>query len=751
MAKFRLPINQFLLGEVSSKFYGRYDIREISHACRNLLNSFVRVQGGAFRRPGSRFVTNQGIYSDLSAKNLAENAKLIPWVVSKDESYVLMLSTYHANTTYPSPFLVYRLSNEAWCYVNNIDGNYSVDFFTLSTTQLKDIKYAQFGDTMVLAHPLHPPMSVYRVSSSIFKFSVSTDRPYPYGTNPPSLGNSESPTNGIGYYNTIPFFDNTNISATLKVSATTGTGVTLTCNQDLFSIGHVKTFTYSIPIGARFRLFDPGSGKYGICEITAYVDAQHATVSIDPANPMGSTNYTSVWQESAWSDYRGWPRSVTFHQNRLVYGGNTTFPNTLWFSQLDDIYEMARPAVGSTDNDAFTAVIATGELNAIQWLASNKTLVVGTLGQEIIIEGNNINEAVSNSNFSASPETGYGSEYVRPVRVDNALLFVQRSGLKVREFQFNFQEDAYTSRDLNRFADHITLKAYDYYASVTTPKIIEMAYQGGDNPMVWILDNNGVLSALMRDKESTVLAWTPVKLGGNFGGEPPVVISMCSVASINGLDDELWIYVKRTVNSSTVYFLERITKEFFGPDLDQGECPSSHFYPYYLDCAINQTLGSPGTVFNGFTRLNGETINVIADGQYVGTKTVSGNIITLSSNATTITAGYTYQSIISPILPDAGSIIGTAVLAIRRIHEIAIRFRRTVAAKFGRSTSSGKYEEIIFRDASVVVNEPTPLFDGIKTRTFKGEYDRDPQVVIFQDDPLPMEVSYFSGDGMTYD
>lgn len=758
MGKFRLPTNSFLLGEVSSKFYGRYDIREISQACRNLLNSFVRPQGGSFRRPGSRFVTHQGQDRFAAAKTFAEPIKLIQWNINQSESYVIIFADYDAASTTPEVLNVFRVSSEAYATISYNDGNFTASTFTLTSSQVKDIKYAQFNDLMICVHPNHYPVAVYRLSSSKFGYSSMLVRTVirDFGGTPLAVGIfGPSAPNNLDWYNTIPFLDiNKDPSATLTPSATTGT-ITLTSSVNFFTASHVTVWAGST-FGARFRLFDASTGKWGICELQTVVDATHATARVAPTNPMGSTAATNVWQESAWSDARGWPRTVGFYQNRVVYGGNTSFPNALWFSQLDDIYEMARPVSGANDNDAFTFNIGTGELNAIQWLSVGKTLIVGTSGEEIIVSGTDPNEAISNSNISASPETGYGSEYVRPIRIDNALLFVQRSGLKVREFQFNLSEDAYTSRDLNRFADHMGLKAYDYYASVTIPKIIEIVYQGGDNPIIYTLDNNGVVNALMRDKESNGLAWTPLKLGGKFGSgtEPPVVLSMCAVTSINGLDDELWLYVKRTINSATVYFIERITREFFGTGLAQSSASSSHFYPYYLDCAINQTLGAPGTGFNGYTRLNGDTVHVIADGNYIGTKVVgasSSNTITLASNATTITAGYTYQSIVSPILPDVGSVIGTAIGAVRRINDIAIRFRRTVAAKFGRTTSANDVEEIVFRPASVSTSLPIPLFDGIKRRSFNGEYDRDPQIYIYQDDPLPMEVTSFSADGVTYD
>src|SRR5687768_2750407 len=140
MGKFRLPLNNFLLGEVSSKFYGRYDLKDISQACRSLLNSFVRPQGGAFRRPGTRFVTHQGRSRLLgNTPSFHESVKLIPWTINKTESYVMILvseTSYDDNTKVGINF--YRLSDDT-VYGIYQDANTPIDNdWKFTVSQLQD-------------------------------------------------------------------------------------------------------------------------------------------------------------------------------------------------------------------------------------------------------------------------------------------------------------------------------------------------------------------------------------------------------------------------------------------------------------------------------------------------------------------------------------------------------------------------------------------------------------------------------------
>ena len=40
--------------------------------------------------------------------------------------------------------------------------------------------------------------------------------------------------------------------------------------------------------------------------------------------PFVSTDATKRWAEGAWSDLRGFPTSVTFFEDRCIYGGMQT-------------------------------------------------------------------------------------------------------------------------------------------------------------------------------------------------------------------------------------------------------------------------------------------------------------------------------------------------------------------------------------------------------------------------------------------
>ena len=209
--------------------------------------------------------------------------------------------------------------------------------------------------------------------------------------------------------------------------------------------------------------------------------------------------------------------------------------------------------------------------------------------------------------------------------------------------------------------------------------------------------------------------------------------------------------MKRTVNSGTKYYIERISKEFQHTDIYNSSASIDN-KPVYSDCAKLVILGSAGKTFTGFSYLEGQTVACVADGSYVGTKVVASGSIVLTDNATELIAGLPYSQQVVTLPIEAGAIIGSAMGAVKRIDRIVMNFVRSIGAKFGKSTDAADLITVNMRDSNTVAaDDPTPLFTGQKRDDFTGEYEGDSKVAFVQDNPLPMSISGFSVKGITYD
>lgn len=750
MPRYNYIQTSFLAGEISPKLEGRLDLREYLQSAKEITNGVVMPQGGVNRRSGTKFVAsavNAYNIEDATAVtagnpfSLTEDVKLIPFNFSIDESYIVIIGHDTAN-------------DESWVAVYDSDSETAITSFTRASAssmpyfvkynnveELADIKFAQSADVLWITHPNHPPWVLKRTSATSFEIA--------------DLGNFDQAS-----YRNIPFQDlNTNTSLTI---ATTGSGGTrtLTASSSLFTsdmVGNDKT--------AIFRLTDTGgAGTTHVFAITGFTSATVVTGTV-LAGGTGFTNFTtSDWSESAWNGERGYPRAITLYEQRVVWGGTRFQPDTVWLSATGNFFRMdpfgLNISYTITASDAFNFTVASGEVNQIQWLSSGSTLNIGTLGREYLAQG--VSGALSATNISVTPETAQGSSFVQPVRVENTLTFIERSGQRVREFIFNRDENAFRANDLTYLNDDAA-KRFLHGPSILNgeergnPRIVEMQFQPNDYSVLWLKNNYGAFFGITRNRERNVQAMHFHIFGGSLEKEDfenvtfnPEVTSFAITANENGSHDDIWLAIKRTINSNNVVYLEKISKELQRNDIENSDDDITQKLLYSDSAKLVRSV-SPTNTFSGFSHLEGETVDVVADGGYVGQFTVSSGNITTVDSYTEIVAGLNYRTKIRSVILEAGSAIGAAQGTIGRIDRAVLRFNRTIGAKVGPDENN--LDELYqFRNQrEVLMDDPTPLFTGDIKIEFPGGQRRGVEFIVVQDLPLPMQFLSGTFRGQTFD
>ena len=112
--------------------------------------------------------------------------------------------------------------------------------------------------------------------------------------------------------------------------------------------------------------------------------------------------------------------------------------------------------------------------------------------------------------------------------------------------------------------------------------------------------------------------------------------------------------------------------------------------------------------------------------------------VTLDYPATVIQAGLGYTASLLPVRFEAGAADGTAQGKKKRISKVTLRLHRSLGCKVGRDAAH--LDELPFRDYGGLMDTPPPLFTGDKDVTFRGNYDTAGDVLIVQDQPLPLTV-----------
>lgn len=742
--KFNFPINNFQSGEWSPRMLARTDTEQYTRACEKLTNFIPQMTGGAVYRGGTKWVpitdaTGQAALN-TEVSSVVPDMKMVPYTpYNSARNNILLITGTNDWRTLPA----------------GTEPTYGTQtaLESLSTWTASQTSHVQVGDLVILCDgngALRPKVFYYDTTAAQYRvYNIERD----YITVKP--------------WKTIPWgqINSFDSNVTINPSATTGT-ITLTASASFFVSTMIDTY---------IRLCS-GTSLDGVVRITAVASGTSATATVLQTLPtsaitFGSTsNPTTFWQISEWNDFYGWPRTVTAHQGRLVFGGNKNKPDTVWGSRIGNIFDFEEvPPPNTTgpsgfssgaylnDNSRpFTLTPSTPEASNIYALSSSKSLVINTNKSDIVAYGSNGALGPNNAVFESS--TSFGAEQVQPVRLNNYLTFVQRGGRKIRDLVFSFNEDQFKSTDLAFVAEHFTIVDSDYFRDIDPYK--ELAKTETLNSILWCRTLTGRVYGLTLDRDYQINAWFRVEVGkdSNYspifydGGYCPV-ISICSFPESSYNYSALYMLVIRRANSTNYLSLEVLQPPWelgntFDKDFDISAVPPiTDRYPIYLDCAqiINKpgatattTFNTTGSVLNPYRNTK---VHVYADGNYKGEFTVANDAngtLTLNDPANTIIVGYKYDGIIKTIPLEQGGQIGTPQGRVKRVDEMVIRYVNTVGSKFGPSET--ELEEIPFLEADQDLDQGIRHFTGEKVVNFNGDYDRTAQVVIKQDQPYPCHV-----------
>lgn len=450
---------------------------------------------------------------------------------------------------------------------------------------------------------------------------------------------------------------------------------------------------------------------HGVVKIASFVSGHEVTA--DVIHDLASTTEpTSEWHEGAWSDFQGWPKSVAFFEDRLVFGGTQKSPQTTWLSWVGD-YENFMPS--DTDDAPLSFTIQSGQVNAIEWIIAHRDIVIGTSAAEWRLGGQKQTEPITGKNVRANRETTKGSSpAVMPIMIGSSILFLQKSGRKLRKLEYAFESDSWKAPDMTLLADDIT-----------SGGIVSLAYQQDPDDLVWAVRADGVLLCLTYYTDQQVYGWSPHTTDGVFE-------SIATIPSAFGADeshDELWAIVQRTVNGSTVRYVELMASNY------DADSPADYFH---VDSGLTYS-GAAASVISGLDHLEGKTVAVSADGAYHPPCIVESGQITLNSSYTTVHAGLGYTGKLQPMSIEAGVVDGTAQTRRKRIREVAIRFILTATGKVGPDESN--LNVIAFRGTDAVFGTTPDLYSGDIVMPFPSGWGRSLAPMIIQDQSLPMTVA----------
>lgn len=404
-----------------------------------LENMDVIAGGGLRRRRGLATVDT-----------LTSSARLIPFSVSETENYILALTDGHM-LIYDGATVICDLLFE-W------------DF-----DDYPKIQYAQRNGTMIFVHPKYQPC-ILQMGSVNFELV-----PFEFKRNDTDM------TLNMPF---MKFDDAATINITVTANSAGNNTATFTTNKAFWTQNSVGG--YLLLLNNQWRITEYVSPTV----VYAYTNSQYNL----PSDPV------TDWYESAFSDRRGWPCSVTYHQDRLIFGGTPSWPSGIWASRVGQ-YNNFNVGTGLDDESIFVTLLSQ-QRQQICTLVSSDNLQILTNSGEWAISS----KPLTPSSIEIKQHTSVGSvatRYLPPQKIEGATVFISATEQDIRELTLDALGENYNARDLCTQAKHL----------MNTPT--DISYNGNTRQL-FVVMTDGNMAVLNQNSALGISAWARYKTDGTF-------------------------------------------------------------------------------------------------------------------------------------------------------------------------------------------------------------------------------------------
>jgi hypothetical protein len=625
----------FNSGLLDPRLHARTDIKHYYQGAAEATNVVSSPQGGLKRRPGLRYIDETlGV------------ARLAAFAFNVEQNYLMVFTENN--------IAVYK--DDVW----------QADITTTyAESELFELNWTQSADTMIIVHENHAPATLVRgaTHSSWTLSDITFDIKPTYDFEQD--------------YDAITFTIGTGAETADKV----GSSVTVTASSSIFTAADV---------GGYFESLD--GGNPGIGRITAYASGTSVTIEVLEAweNATGNSVIGTkvLFEEPVWTATHGWPKTVTFHEGRLYFGGSTSRPQTVWGSKSNDFYNFDRGT--GLDDDSIDITLDTDQVNAIRAIFAGRHLQIFTSGGEFYIPDSPITPAAS----TVKRQTLFGSGLIPPKSIDGATFFIDRTGKAVREYLYTYTEEAYTAPTVSLLATHILNSPVDMDVLRGSPD--------DDANYLYLVNGDGTVAVFNTLRAQEVGGWSYWQTAGQ-------------VESVAVVFDEVYFVVKRTIDGTDYRFIEEADKT------------------YYMDCSVKQTYGSPTATITGLDHLDGEECRVKADGAVMTNATPASGSITLVRTASEVEVGLDFDIQIKTMPMNIDLADGPSLTRKKRITRVVLDLYQSL----GVFVNGKRIPDRQF-GTGILNNVPQP-FTGIEEIYLNG-WDRLAQVTITQQDPLPFMI-----------
>jgi hypothetical protein len=739
-------LRSFAGGEITPELFGRLDLTKFQTGLALARNMITLPHGPAARRPGLTYINE--------TKDGQNAVRLIPFAFSANQTAVLefgdLYIRFHVDggTVLETPRTILSIvgplvtmvvphgySTGDWVYIGTrfykitfaspttftttgLDGTVATAsgltaarVYTLvspyAAADLFDLHYAQNSDVITLTHPSYAARELKRLGAASWTLTSLVFAP------------TLAAPGGVGAVPTVAVVGNP-VTSTYGVTTVGSDGVTESllsftagAVNDLSLAGNFNTVSWLAVAGAsRYFVYKRRGGSWG------YI-GQTTGLSVVDDNILPDTTQAPpeniITMNTGAGDY---PAATTYHEQRRWFAGTNLQPQVLWATRTGTESNLTS-SIPSRDADGLELRLASSQNNQIRHLVPLSDLLVLTQGGEFRVFSEGA-PAITPTSVSIKPQGYSGASGVQPVVTSGSVLYVQAQGSRVRELAYGGESAnyGYRSVDLSIMAPH----RFNGYT------VTQLAYSRAPDSLLWAVRNDGTMLGLTYVPDQQVYGWHAHDTDGLFE-------SVCCVAE--GNEDVLYVVVNRTVNGRQTRFIERLKSRIF-TDAADG---------YFVDCGLTYD-GAPATTVTGLWHLEGEQVDIVADGAVMPRKVVTGGAITLDEPASVIHVGLPFTSDMKTLPLGMEGYQAGGQGTTKNINEVHLRVSHTSVFEVGPSFDL--LREYPARTVATPYGSPPTLrTDEVSLKIDPSTWGRDGSVCVRQSQPLPLTVTSMTLDVKT--
>jgi hypothetical protein len=464
-------------------------------------------------------------------------------------------------------------------------------------------------------------------------------------------------------------------------------------------------------VGRHIRL-QGSDGRWRWAVIQARTSTTVVTIKLY-GPPLPDLSPIINWQLGAWSEETGWPGSVGLFNERLMWARTDEQPVTVWGSKQGEFedYGVSDPAV-STDGISIT--LLSSNMNEVLWISDDEDLVTGSASQIRSVGPSDITQSFSATNITQRKGPTSGARHIQPISIGGVVLYVAAGGTKIRELVLG-EQNRYVAPELSLIGEHFFKGG-----------IVDWAFAEKPDPTIYCVTGDGLLVAVTYDREQRVVGFARHDVGGT-------VESVAVIPGTTAGHDDLYMVVQRTINGSSVRYVEVLEKPF-GGDVDGIEDA------FHVDCGVTYS-GVAATTITGLSHLEGEAVAVLADGGVVSGLTVSGGQIILPNEASKVQIGLPMISR-AITLPVAGPVSDGTLFgrrtSITAVHADTLHAGSLKVGAYGSDEWEPMLYEQILPTGGELFGNAITLKTGFTHCQIEGSWaEGSGQIVMEVSDPLP--------------